>query len=97
MRLCRGLFVAKPMLLAFLQRFNLRLVDDARNSWKWSSMRLLALGGVTQTAVVSCPAAIAQHVPEWVWQALSCFSLFCIIAAGVGRITTTEKPDAHVP
>lgn len=73
---------------------NLRLVDDARHAWKWSSVRLIALGAVTQGAVVSSDRlGLSQHVPEWVLSGLSTFSLFCIIAAGVGRVTTTEKPN----
>lgn len=75
-------------------KLRLRLVDDYRQAWKWSSIRFLLLGGAVQTTVVTCPAAVAQHVPEWVWQCLSCFSLFCILAAAAGRVTTTEKPNA---
>lgn len=71
---------------------HLRLVDDARKAWKWSSMRCLALGATTQGVVVGCPMQVAQHVPEWVWQSLSIFSLACMIAAAAGRITTTEPP-----
>lgn len=70
-----------------------RLVDDAHRAWKWSSMRFLALGGVIQGAIVTTPDAVKEHVPEWVLQGMSVFALFCIIAAGVGRITTTEKPN----
>lgn len=57
-------------------------------------MRFLALGAASQTTVIACPAPIAAHVPEWVWQALSVFSLFCIFAAAAGRVTTTEPPNA---
>lgn len=59
-------------------------------------MRFLALGAVCQGTVITCPAQIAQHVPEWVWQGLSEFSVFCMFAAGVARITTPqEKPDVQ--
>lgn len=71
----------------------MRLIDDWHKAWRWSSMRFLALGAVTQTSVVTCPAAVAQHVPEWIWQGLSVFSLACMIAAAGGRVTTTEKPN----
>ena len=56
-------------------------------------MRFLALGSACQGVVITCPAQVAQHVPEWVWQTLSCFALACMLAAGVGRITTTEPPN----
>ncbi len=71
----------------------LRLVNDWRHAWKWSSIRFLATGGAIQTVVVTCPAGVAQHVPEWVWQTMSCFALFCMVAAGMGRVTTIEPKD----
>lgn len=83
------------MLPALLKRVNLRLVDDAHHAWKWSSMRFLALGGVVQGAVVTCPAAVSEHLPDWVMSSASTFSFCCIIAAGLGRITTTEKSDVR--
>jgi hypothetical protein len=76
--------------------FGRRLADDAHEAWRWGSIRFLALGGVCQTVVVTCPAQVAQHVPEWAWQALSMFSVFCMIAAGVARVTTSqEKRDVQ--
>lgn len=68
-------------------------------------MRFLALGAAVQTGVITCPPTIAQHIPEPVLQGLSCFSLFCMIAAGVSRVTTKDgdsdvrhtdsEPDRH--
>lgn len=70
-----------------------RLAYDAKQAWTFGSMRFMVLGGVAQTAVVTTPAAVAQHVPEWVWQGMSCFSLFCIVAAGYCRVTVAPpKP-----
>lgn len=71
--------------------FGRRLVDDAHIAWTWGSMRFLALGATCQTVVVTCPATVAQHVPEWVWQGLSSFSVFCMIAAGFCRVTTKQE------
>lgn len=79
--------------------FRRRLADDAHKAWSYGSVRFLALGGTVQTAVVTCPAQVAQHVPEWIWQAMSTFSLFCIVAAGYYRVTVpAPKPqgDDHV-
>jgi len=76
-------------------RYRVRLVDGAHEAWRWSSMRFLALGMAAQGAVVTCPAQVAQHVPEVVWQALSCFALLCIFLAGAGRITHVEKHDVR--
>lgn len=74
-----------------LAALRLRLVTDWKQAWKWSSIRFLALGGAAQGTVIGCPAQVAQHIPEWVWTALSEFSLACIFLAAAGRITTTEK------
>lgn len=64
-----------------------RLTDDAHDAWKWGSMRFLAVGGVMQAALVSTPDAVKEHVPEWALQAMAIFSLFCIVAAGISRVT----------
>ena len=75
--------------------FGRRLADDAHEAWNWGSVRFIALGGVCPLTVLTCPPMIAAHVPEFVWQALSCFSVFCTFAAGVARITTKETPDVR--
>lgn len=83
-----------------LEGLKLRLIDDWRKAWKFSSMRCIALGAACQGAVVATPYQVAQYVPHWVWSSLSVFSLFCLIAAGVGRVTTTEprnEPQPPVP
>lgn len=76
--------------------FGRRLIDDAHHAWKWGSMRFLALGATVQGAIVGADhIGLSQHVPEPVLQGLSCFSLFCMIAAGVSRVTTpVENPNA---
>lgn len=74
----------------------LRIVEDARHAWKWSSMRFLALGVTVQGAVFSADRmGLSVHLPDWVLQAASSFSFFCMIAAGVGRMTQVEKTDAR--
>lgn len=80
-----------------LTNIRLRFINDWRHAWRWSSVRFLAAGAVVQTGVVTCPAPVAQHVPEWVWQVLSCFALACMLLAGFGRITTTETTHEPQP
>jgi hypothetical protein len=76
-----------------LRAFNLRLVDDARHSWKWSSVRFIALGSVLQGAVLGADrTGLSAHIPDWVMQAASTAAFLSMIAAGIGRVTTTEKP-----
>lgn len=76
----------------------LRLVNDWHNAWKWSSIRFLLIGGAIQTGLLAFPDKLLQYVPNWLLSALSVFALGCVIAAGIGRITTTEPPnDGHNP
>jgi 1,4-dihydroxy-2-naphthoyl-CoA synthase len=70
----------------------LYLIDNWHHAWRWSSIRFIALGGVTQMALQTMPDRVLAFVPGWALQGLSMFSLACILAAGLGRITTTEKP-----
>lgn len=82
---------------SFLQR---RMSDDAHRAWKWGSMRFLALGVTVQGTIIALPDKIAAHVPEPVLNALSVFSLFCMLAAGYSRVTVPAPPqpkeDDHV-
>ncbi len=69
----------------------LRLIDDYHKAWRFSSMRFMALGVSCQGAVVTSDRlGISQHVAPWVLSALSTSALACMVAAGLGRITTTE-------
>lgn len=79
--------------MPFPMTLRLRLIDGWHHAWKFSSIRFLALGAACQTAVITTPPQIAAHIDEHVWQGLSYFSLACIVLAGAGRITTTEKPN----
>lgn len=70
----------------------LHLVDKWKEAHRWSSIRFLALGGAAQLALVTTPQRVLDYAPGWALQGLSVLSLACIFLAGVGRITTTEKP-----
>jgi hypothetical protein len=60
-------------------------------------MRLLALGGAIQGAMVAMPAAVSEHMPEWVLSAGSVISFLCLVAAGlgIGRQTRPGVPDVR--
>lgn len=70
-------------------------VDDWRRCWRLTPMRVLAIGGAVQGAVVTCPAAISDHLPAWVLSTASTFSFVCIIAAGLGIGKRTRPEDDH--
>lgn len=69
----------------------LRLVDNARQAWKWSSVRLVAIAATVQTVVLAFP--LKDYVPQWIISGLATAALIITLMAGIGRITTTEKPN----
>jgi hypothetical protein len=75
----------------------LRLIEDWHHAYRWSSMRFLAAGGTAQLALATAPQRVLDYAPQWALQGLSAFSLACILLAGLGRITTTEKPACPSP
>lgn len=81
-------------LTQLLPSIKVRLIDDWHQSWRWSSMRFLALGGAIQAALLA-PDRILQYIPTWVLQTASTVSFVCLIAAGLGRVTIVEKRDEH--
>lgn len=68
----------------------MKLVDDARQAWKWFSIQLAFVGGAVQGA------ALAFHdVRDWLGDQLTHLAgavmFFGIIA---GRLIDQKKPDA---
>ena len=78
-----------------LTALRLRLIDGWQHCWKWSSIRFLMVGGAIQTGLLAFPDKLLQYVPNWVLSALSVFALACVIAAGIGRVTTVEPKDQN--
>jgi uncharacterized membrane protein len=84
--------------------FTWHLVADAKQWWKWHSIKLLAAGGVMQGAVVAADATgFAQHIQPIVLTVLSDFALVCTVLAGLARITAqpgikeyTDEPHKPV-
>lgn len=76
-------------------RYRVRLVDDAHQAWKWSSMRILALAGAAEIGLAKCPESVCSHVPEFVMSSLATFVLLAPLLAAAGRLTTVEKSDVR--
>lgn len=70
----------------------LKLIEDWQQSWRWSSMRFIAIGGAIQAALLA-PQAILQYVPQFVLQTAATISFVCIVLAAFGRVTQVEKKD----
>lgn len=74
-----------------------RLIPEWRQAWRWSSVRLLGLAAVVQTALLAFPAQLAAYVPQPVLAGLATFALVSTVMAGFGRITTAQLPETpHV-
>lgn len=71
----------------------LRLIDDWHQAWRWSSVRLIAVSGAMQAALLAFP--LKDYVPGWIVSSLATATLFITLAAAAGRVLTTEKPDVH--
>lgn len=78
---------------------HLCIVQDFRRCWRSVPMRLLALGGAIQGAMVAMPAAISDHLPGWVMSTGSTISFLCLVAAGmgIGKETRPEQPNVRNP
>lgn len=69
----------------------LRLIDDWKRAWRWSSVRLLAIAVAVQTTLLAFP--LKDYVPQWIISTLATAALLITLAAGLGRITTTEPAN----
>lgn len=75
------------------------IVQDFRRCWRSAPMRLLALGGAIQGAMMAMPAAVSDHLPGWVLSTGSIISFLCLVAAGmgIGKETRPETPNDRAP
>jgi len=89
-RLCRAFLLCHVMLC---------ILQDFRRCWRSTPMRLLALGGAIQAAMVAMPAAVADHLPGWVLSTGSTVSFLCLVAAGmgIGKQSRQETPNVRYP
>lgn len=75
-----------------LGTMQLHLIPDWQHAWRWSSVRLIALGATVQTALLAFPGELQTYLPPGTLKYGSLFALGCMILAGAGRVTTTEPP-----
>lgn len=72
----------------------IRLVEDWRRAWRWSSVRLIAISAALQGALLAFP--LKDYVPGWIIQTVATGTLFVTLAAAAGRVTTAEPKDGHL-
>lgn len=74
----------------------LRLVEDWRRCHKWWSVRLIAIGSVVQTAVLTASSTgLDKYLQPALLTYLSDAALFCMIAAGIGRVIDQPTETNH--
>lgn len=74
------------------------LIPEWKRAWRFSSVRLIMLGGVCQLTVMTLPEKVAAHTPEVLLQTLSVLALVSTFLAVFGRVTKfgrhVEPPPA---
>lgn len=68
----------------------MKLVDDWRKCWKWTSMHAMAAALAIQGAWVAIPAELQALVHPVVAHAITAVLL---VAGILGRLVDQEKPD----
>lgn len=77
-----------------LTRLKLRLIDDWRLCWRWSSVRLGLLAGAFSAWAASDPAGFARTVdmlPEWARPLVG----LLVAAVAIGSRITTRKGKSN--
>lgn len=68
----------------------MKLVDDAKNAWRWFSMRMFAVLTVVPVAWVSLPSDIKEKIPDswdkWVFM----FMAAVAVLGGAGRMVKQD-------
>lgn len=69
------------------------LIWNWKSAYKWASIQFIALGASYQLAIVAFPDTMKADLPPWL---IKYGAIFCLMAAGYGRITT-RTPDPVAP
>lgn len=65
----------------------LRLVDDVRRAWRWSSIWVTIISGAVLSAWEAMPGSLQSRLPPWAPIAVSALIV-------LSRITTLKAPEA---
>ena len=84
-------------MLPMLRCFNLRLVDDWKRSYRWSSMQIMALAASLEFAIAKCPDTVCNWVPSWIMSTVSTFVLLAPVIAMGARLTTNAPKTGDKP
>ena len=68
----------------------MKLVDNARQAWKWFSVQLAVVGAAIQGAILAFPS-----LKEWIGDTAAHLAGLAILGGIVlGRLVDQKKPDA---
>lgn len=69
----------------------MKLVPDARRSWRWFSVQAMLAAGAILGAWVALPPDLKAALPDWTDNAVA----MAVLGLGiVGRLVDQGKPDA---
>ncbi len=68
----------------------MKLVDNAKDAWKWFSMQAMTLAGALQGAWIAVPGDLKDNVPA---NMVHIITLGLVVAGIVGRLVK-QTPDA---
>jgi len=67
-----------------------KLVDDAKQAWKWFSVQAMALTALFLTAWGSMPDDLKAAIPQWV---VALVAVAVLILGIVGRLVQQGNPN----
>lgn len=68
----------------------MKLVENARQAWKWFSMQAMALATALQIAWLNMPPDLKDSLPA---KALPILTIVLLIAGGIGRMVKQGGDD----
>lgn len=68
----------------------MKLVDDARQAWRWFSVQAMGIAFALQGTWAFVPDDLKQNVPKWLVTSITMTLLVCGV---VGRLIKQEKKD----
>lgn len=66
----------------------MRLVDDAKEAWKWFSVQAMALACALQGTWAFIPDDLKQNIPHWL---ISAITITLLVAGVAGRLIRQDK------
>lgn len=77
-----------------MPNLKIRLIDEWRSCWRWSSVRFIWAAGALELTLLAFPDRISQYVPDRIMHVAATVAL---VGAFLGRLTHVESPNDKPP